>query len=357
MKLNLPENIRIHRKALHLTQEQLAEVLGVTTGAVYKWEAGLSTPELGLIAALADFYGISIDALLGYEMKDNRLEQILERLERCYQNQDPESLTEAEKALKKYPHSFQVVHTCAKFYLLYGTLNRNSSQLRRAMELLEQSMLLLPQNTDLEISELTLYGEMASVYHALGEHEKSLALFQKHNVEGMFNDSIGAELAVMLHRPEEAEPYLSQALLQGAGILYNTIAAYCFVFSAQRSWNQLMQIANLGLTLLLGLKQDGPNGYLDKTHMILLLLLAHAQLRTGDRPAAAAGAAEAFQLSQCFDAAPDYGVQNFRYVKVPDSTRFYDSLGATARESAETLLHLLNDPELLTLWNEVCSHA
>lgn len=40
MTLRLAENIRTMRKARVLTQEQLAEVLGVTVGAVYKWEAG-----------------------------------------------------------------------------------------------------------------------------------------------------------------------------------------------------------------------------------------------------------------------------------------------------------------------------
>lgn len=41
MTLKLSDNIRSFRKERSLTQEQLAEVLGVTTGAVYKWEAGV----------------------------------------------------------------------------------------------------------------------------------------------------------------------------------------------------------------------------------------------------------------------------------------------------------------------------
>ncbi len=42
MTNKLAENIRTLRKQRSLTQEQLAEVLGVTAGAVYKWEAKLS---------------------------------------------------------------------------------------------------------------------------------------------------------------------------------------------------------------------------------------------------------------------------------------------------------------------------
>lgn len=42
MNIKLADNIRAFRKARSLTQEQLAEALGVTVGAVYKWEAGSS---------------------------------------------------------------------------------------------------------------------------------------------------------------------------------------------------------------------------------------------------------------------------------------------------------------------------
>ena len=55
MKMTLAANIRRFRRERALTQEQLSEVLGVTAGAVYKWEAGLSVPELDLIIEMADF--------------------------------------------------------------------------------------------------------------------------------------------------------------------------------------------------------------------------------------------------------------------------------------------------------------
>ena len=68
MEIRLAENIRAFRKQKQLTQEQLAEVLGVTVGAVYKWEAKLSSPELSLIMEMADFFDTSVDVLLGYEI-------------------------------------------------------------------------------------------------------------------------------------------------------------------------------------------------------------------------------------------------------------------------------------------------
>ncbi len=80
MKLTLSENIRSFRKQRKLTQEKLADALGVTVGAVYKWESGQSQPELNLVVELADFFDTSVDALLGYRMKDNSLDSTLDRI-------------------------------------------------------------------------------------------------------------------------------------------------------------------------------------------------------------------------------------------------------------------------------------
>ena len=63
MEMMLAENIRMYRKRKRLTQEQLAEDLGVTSGAVYKWEAKLSVPELNMIIEIADYFDTSVDAI------------------------------------------------------------------------------------------------------------------------------------------------------------------------------------------------------------------------------------------------------------------------------------------------------
>ena len=111
MELKLAENIRSFRKGRKLTQEQLAEVLGVTPGAVYKWEAGLSIPDLTLIMEMADFFDASVDVLLGYAVKDNRLESTVKRLQAYRRSKDRNGLAEAEKAL-----GFRIVSASAALY-------------------------------------------------------------------------------------------------------------------------------------------------------------------------------------------------------------------------------------------------
>ena len=133
MEMMLAENIRSFRKQRSLTMEQLAEVLGVTAGAVYKWEAKLSVPELDLILEMADFFDTSVDVLLGYQMKDNRLAVTVQRLKEYRHDKDRAGLLEAEKALKKYPHAFDVVHESAVLYRVFGVESQKKDLLHRAL--------------------------------------------------------------------------------------------------------------------------------------------------------------------------------------------------------------------------------
>ena len=67
--MNFAEIIVNRRKALGLTQEGLAQKLGVTNQAVSKWESGQSCPDIALLPALADIFGITLDQLFSREPK------------------------------------------------------------------------------------------------------------------------------------------------------------------------------------------------------------------------------------------------------------------------------------------------
>ncbi len=60
-------NIQSRRKMIGLTQEQVAERLGVSRQTVTKWETGESTPDLANAGALAEALDVSLDALVGYD--------------------------------------------------------------------------------------------------------------------------------------------------------------------------------------------------------------------------------------------------------------------------------------------------
>lgn len=62
--MELGKNIQGQRQRLGLSQEQLAERLGVSRQSVSKWETGAATPELEKVAAMARLFGVSMDELV-----------------------------------------------------------------------------------------------------------------------------------------------------------------------------------------------------------------------------------------------------------------------------------------------------
>lgn len=62
--MNLSERILALRKARNLSQEELAEQIGVSRQAVGKWESGQSLPDLDKVIALSEFFEVSCDYLL-----------------------------------------------------------------------------------------------------------------------------------------------------------------------------------------------------------------------------------------------------------------------------------------------------
>lgn len=67
MAQTIGKRIMEHRKRLGITQDTLAEQLGVTAQAVSKWENDQSCPDITMLPKLAEFFGVTTDELLGYE--------------------------------------------------------------------------------------------------------------------------------------------------------------------------------------------------------------------------------------------------------------------------------------------------
>ena len=62
--MNIGRKILELRKQKNITQEELAAELGVTAAAVSKWENGYTLPDIMMLCALADYFGVTTDELL-----------------------------------------------------------------------------------------------------------------------------------------------------------------------------------------------------------------------------------------------------------------------------------------------------
>ena len=342
MDMLLAENIRRFRKERSLTQEQLSEVLGVTAGAVYKWEAKLSIPELSLIVEIADFFDVSVDTLLGYTVKDNRLEATVKRMQEYRRNKDWSGLAEAEKTLKKYPHSFRIVRACEALYRACGMETGDEAALHRSLELLERSLLLLDQNEDPQISEQTLYGKMAEAYFGLDEVDKGVKLLQKYNAGGLYNAKIGHVLA-LCEREEEAASFLSEALARLISELCQTVTGYMNVYFAREDYASAEAILQWGIGVFAGLRKDGKQNFLDKVNSGLLAALACAQFLQHREDDARESLRKARQLAEFFDAAPSYDESDVRHIGHIDGASAHDDRGATAMDAVQNVILAFED--------------
>lgn len=72
--MKLPENLKRIRKENNLSQEQLAEKLGVSRQAVSKWESGQSYPEMDKVLNICKLFNYNIDELLNENVKEVREE-------------------------------------------------------------------------------------------------------------------------------------------------------------------------------------------------------------------------------------------------------------------------------------------
>lgn len=79
MNLHFAETLKTLRKEKNLTQENLANFLGVSFQAVSKWERNESYPDITMLPSIASLFGVSVDKLLGIDLieRDKKIEQYI----------------------------------------------------------------------------------------------------------------------------------------------------------------------------------------------------------------------------------------------------------------------------------------
>ena len=357
MKVLLAQKLREFRKRRGLTQEQLAEAMGVTVGAVSKWESGSSTPDVSLVLELADFFETSVDVLLGYTQQSASLEDSVCRLRELRTQKDYEAaFRESEKALQRFPNNFQVVYESARIYQLAGLERCDKAALIRCQELYRRSLELISQNEDREISPVSIYIAIANAMHSAGDVEGALKLLKEYNVEGVNNVEIGTILAKEKETSQEALNYLTRALLSAETSMLQFSVGYANACLHLDRPAQALEFNRLLYQFIQGLKEPGKASYLDKSQVILLVLNVFACFQLGDRERTKEYLRQARQLALRFDAAPSYGLEHHKFITLQRDAAAYDDFGPTALEGVEAQLkdNESDYPGLWALWEEVC---
>jgi len=88
--------IKKYRKGAGMTQEEMANRLGVMTPAVNKWENSNSKPDIELLAPIARLLDISFDTLLSFHenLSDTEIEEIIRKMDRMFSEEGYEKIYE-----------------------------------------------------------------------------------------------------------------------------------------------------------------------------------------------------------------------------------------------------------------------
>ncbi len=108
MELYLAERLRKYRKEKDMTQEALAQVIGVSPQSVSKWECGDGYPDITLLPGIANYFEVSIDELLGNDEISAR-EDVQQNYFNVHGKLSPEENLElALKYYRKYPRNWHI---------------------------------------------------------------------------------------------------------------------------------------------------------------------------------------------------------------------------------------------------------
>lgn len=167
MEINIGGTIKALRKEHKLTQEQLAEKIGISFQAVSKWENGVALPDITLLPKLAQLFDISIDKLFAYSTKEMQKE-IEEYCQRSYELRETDHIKARriiEEALQKYPDNDILLNN-----LLYCITDPDEA-IRIATRLISKT-----DEADIKYDALRF---LAYAYHKKGDTASAVAALEQ----------------------------------------------------------------------------------------------------------------------------------------------------------------------------------
>lgn len=137
MKLSIGENIKLFRKAKDITQEQLAEMLNVSSQSVSRWELGICYPDMELLPMLAEIFEITVDKLLGVDniAEKKKVDEYLNRFQVAInQGKIDECISIAREGVAEYPNNYALLNKLMYALFVSGDDTGNISNWKENME-------------------------------------------------------------------------------------------------------------------------------------------------------------------------------------------------------------------------------
>ena len=137
MKLHIGDTIRRLRKEKDITQDELADILGVSYQSVSRWETGICYPDIELLPVISDFFGVTADKLLGVSenIEREKTAQYLSRFQQAIsQGKVYDCIAIAREGVAEYPNNFALLNKLMYALFIAGDDDGNIPEWKENME-------------------------------------------------------------------------------------------------------------------------------------------------------------------------------------------------------------------------------
>lgn len=228
-EINIAKVLVTKRKEKGITQEELANYIGVSKASVSKWETEQSYPDVTFLPQLAAYFTISIDELIDYkpQMTKEDIRKLYRSLSDDFTSKPFDSVMEdCRKTIKKY-------YSCFPLLLQMGILMINHIELlkdpQKVASLTAEATVLFmrvrEECDDVSITRLALFME-ALCSLISGDPNSTLELLDGSVAPALPPESLLASAYQMTGRAEEAKSVLQVGIFQNIVVLFNFFPAY-----------------------------------------------------------------------------------------------------------------------------------
>lgn len=179
MELMIGEKLKKLRRNRDLTQEEVATHLGISYQAISKWERGDGYPDITMLPALANYFAVSVDELIGMEeiTSASKLDEINKKwAENRSNGKHKENVELMRDALKIYPNNaLLLMQLSTSLEKLDGTQTEKRKFLKESIMIQER---ILNYCDDSEVRGATLCN-ISDAYYRYGDYEKYIEYAEK----------------------------------------------------------------------------------------------------------------------------------------------------------------------------------
>ncbi|MDR0861379.1 MAG: helix-turn-helix domain-containing protein [Oscillospiraceae bacterium] len=302
---NIGEAIKALRRGRNISQEYLAERLNVSAQAVSKWERGDSLPDVTMISPLADYFGVTTDAVLGIDKTKNEtkiLEYLAENTRLANQGKNAEQFELLKRAHAEFPNDWRVMEEyiwCLLYDPNFDTLVPGE---RHREELVQICNRILDECT-LDSPRYRAMHTLALLYAHEGNYDRAIEIAARFPEPLYFNKNEILESIYPLGSDEYFKHHRANLWRHVEKLGFEIVSAANLGTEPTREKIRLIQKA---LDLLAMIFEDGDYGFLlDSSVANFNFIIAYYHVQLGEFDAALPYIERGFAAARAYDELPE----------------------------------------------------